>query len=313
MFHSSKVSWTWLLAEEPFWAQLSCPSQNTACTEHSLLCLISFTALLFSSRPCIFYGCFSLNSLVQPGRNERHRGTGQFSAHLFAVHNYGCGPISHWESGNLSVRKNQGQDLSFTPEGTAAQSKFSFESSLDLESLRSRPGWQHLLPCFVLFPHKVSSAYSTLSKLRQVQPKEMHWEGSLCIFPSRQTGVISIAANSQKSTGELRAAKSWKQQGPRRATSCQWWLELISWSQTSIASTSKERLWHRSLKSSCSITVPENPKGVWHLCWRSAACAQPAAHRLALHDLSMTPECAGCIVPRTPFVTQKQEIKFKTK
>lgn len=42
--------------------------------------------------------------------------------------------------GIFQVRKSQGQDVSFTPEGAAAQSNFSPESSPDLESLRSRPG-----------------------------------------------------------------------------------------------------------------------------------------------------------------------------
>lgn len=50
----------------------------------------------------------------------------------------------------------------------------------------------------------------------------MHWEASVYSQPG-QTGVISIAADSQGSTRELRNAKSWKQQSPRRATSCQGW------------------------------------------------------------------------------------------
>lgn len=53
-FCSSKVPWTWLLAQQPSWAQLSCPSQDTMCSKHTLLCLNSFTALFFLFKTLVF-------------------------------------------------------------------------------------------------------------------------------------------------------------------------------------------------------------------------------------------------------------------
>lgn len=59
-----------------------------------------------------------------------------------------------------------------------------------------------------------SFAYLTLSKVRLIQPGEMHWEA-----PGYSQGVISIAANSHESTRELRTAKSSRAPGEPRAAS----------------------------------------------------------------------------------------------
>lgn len=273
------------------------------CTEHTLLCLSSFTALFFLFKACIFTGCFSLNTLVWSGRNERQtQGTGQFSAHPFAVHNLRMLSNLHsseWESfrlGNnsasiwvLHMKKLMYRAIKFLAE---LHKKF-VESSLDLESLRSMP-WLTTAPSLTFPVPRTVPPPALLTRLwarRKTNSTKWDASGSLYIFRQvtqqpEQTGVISIAAKSWKSTRELRAADSRKQQCPEGRHKHPLTLQLPVLDGIDLTATHKptdmkhievKPLWHR-LNFSCSITLPLNPNGVWYISplEMSSLCPQTA-------------------------------------
>lgn len=165
------------------------------------------------------------------------------------------------------------------------------ESSLDLKSLRSMP-WLTTSPSLTFpGPCTVSPPALLTQPWASQKTNSTKWDasGSLYIFRQviqrpGQMGVISIAANSQKSTREPRAAESQKQRGPQGRDKHPLTLQLPLLDRVDLITIHKptdmkhievKALWHCSFNFSCSITLPLHPNGVWYISLLEMGCLHP--------------------------------------
>lgn len=160
------------------------------------------------------------------GLKGKHRGTGQFSAHPFAVHN-------RWMWSNLCLREREcfrlgnnsasiwvlhmKEPMCRVIKFCAELHKKFVESNLDLESLRSMPWLTLLLPwLFPFLPQYLHQLWlpSFEQGERPIQPSvhqgaPIHSHGYSNSQGSRE--LFSLLPTARR---ELRATDSWKPQGP---------------------------------------------------------------------------------------------------